>query len=159
VNFFKGALGLWCRLTIVIGLAVAASTYLAGVVSFLLALCLFLAGYFQEFIQGLAAGGNVGGGPFESFTRLVKGSTTSAELDKTPTVQIGLAGDDAFRWILRRVIDVIPDTERFTWSSYLEQGFNIGFDFVLLNFLFLAAYLFPWALLAYYLMRSREIAA
>src|SRR5262249_20396025 len=86
LNYFKGAIGLWCRLAIVIGLAVAASTYLAGVVSFLVALFLFLGGYFQEFLVSVAASTNVGGGPFESFNRLAKGQTGAAELDKTPTV-------------------------------------------------------------------------
>lgn len=159
LNFFKGIVGLWCRLAIVIGLAVAASTYLAGVVSFLAALFLFLAGYFQSFLRELASGLNVGGGPFESFTRLVKGQTSAGELDKTPTVQAALLGDDVFRWLLRRILNIIPDTERFTWSEYLKQGFNIPGDFMLLNLLFLAAYMLPWFVLAYYLMRSREIAA
>jgi len=159
VNFFKGAVGLWCRLTIVIGLSVAASTYLAGVISMILALCLFIGGYFQEFLTGVALGQNIGGGPFESFTRLVKGSTTAAELDKTPTIQFALFGDDAYRWFFRRLMNVIPDTERFTWSNYLTQGFNISFDFMALNMIFLAAYMLPWFVLAYYLMRSREIAA
>ena len=158
-NFVKSSLGLLCRLCIVIGLAVAVSTYLAGVVSFLLAGVLFLGGYFQEFLQSLADGTNVGGGPLESLTRLVKGSVVAAELDKTPSVQAALFGDDLFRWLLRRLLDVIPDPERFTWSKYLAQGFNIPIDFMLLNVLFLAAYLAPWMLMAYYLMRSREIAA
>jgi hypothetical protein len=159
LNFFKSAIGLWCRLCLVIGLAVAASTYLAGVVSFVAAIVLFLLGYFLEFIRSLAAGVNAGGGPFESFTRLVKGSTVAGELDQTPSTQVALFGDDVFRWLLRRIINVIPDTERFTWSNYLAQGFSIEPRFILLNLLFLFAYMLPWAVLAYYLMRSREIAA
>jgi len=159
MNFFKGALGLWCRVAIVIVLAVAASTYLAGVVSFLAAAFLFLAGYFQDFIKSLADGTNIGGGPFESFTRLIKGTTGAGELDKTPTVQAALFGDDMFRWVLRRILNVIPDTERFTWSKYLEQGFSISPEFIGMHLLVLAAYSLPWLVLAYYLMRSREIAA
>ncbi len=160
LNFFKEAAGLWCRLCIVTGLAVALSTYFAGVISFLLAAALFIAGYFQTFIKSIAAGGNEGGGPLESFTRLVEGKTVASPLDnKAPTVQVVLAGDDAFRWLLRRVINVIPDTDRFAWDNYLAQGFSIRTDFILLNILFMAAYLLPWAILAYYLIRSREIAA
>src|SRR5207245_1272294 len=40
LNFFKGAGGLWLRLCLVIGVAVALSTYLTGVISFLTTLCL-----------------------------------------------------------------------------------------------------------------------
>lgn len=158
MNFFKGAIGLWCRLCIVIGLAVTASTYLAGVVSFIAALCLFLAGYFLDFIRSLAMGFNAGGGPFESFTRLVKGTTVAGELDKTPSTQVALFADDFFRWILRRVVNLVPDTERFTWSNYLAQGFSIEPGFIVMNVVFLIAYMMPWAVLAYYLMRSREVA-
>ena len=159
-NFFKEAAGLWCRLCIVTGLAVAVSTYFAGVISFLLAAALFIAGYFQTSIHGIAAGNNEGGGPLESFTRLVKGSTVATPLDASaPTVRIALGGDAAFRWLLRRVINVIPDAERFAWDKFLAQGFSIRTDFILLNVLFMAAYLLPWAILAYYLFRSREIAA
>jgi ABC-2 family transporter protein len=159
LNFFKSAIGLWCRLCLVIGLAVAASTYLAGVVAFIAAFFLFILGYFLDFIRSLAAGVNAGGGPFESFTRLVKGSTVAGELDQTPSTQVALFGDEVFRWLLRRVINVIPDTERFTWSNYLAQGFSIEPWFIALNLLILFAYMLPWAVLAYYLMRSREIAA
>jgi ABC-type transport system involved in multi-copper enzyme maturation permease subunit len=160
VNYFKAAIGLWCRLAIVIGLAVAISTYMAGVVSFLIALFLFLAGYFQEFLITLAADTNVGGGPLESLNRLVKGQTPAGEADKqTPSVQVALFGDDIFRWVLRRFMNILPDAERFTWSNYLAQGFSIRPDFIVLNLLFLVGYLLPWAILAYYLMRSREIAA
>ena len=159
VNVFKAGIGRWARLAIVIGLAVSASTYLAGVVSFLLAMFLFIGGYFLEFINMLSVGLNIGGGPFESFTRLVKGTTGMGELEKTPTIQAALLGDDMFRWVLRRVVSVIPDTERFDWAGYLEQGFSIGTEYILVNLVFLVGYMLPWAVVSYYLMRSREIAA
>src|SRR5262249_7580046 len=44
VNFVKGMIGLWCRLCIVIGLAVACSTYLSGVLSLLVAAVIYLLG-------------------------------------------------------------------------------------------------------------------
>ncbi len=160
LNFFKGAVGLWCRLCIAIALAIAASTYLAGVVSLLFALFLYLAGSFLEFIQSLATGTNYGGGPFEAATRLIRGEVSSVvPLDSTPTIQVILFADGAFRWLLRRVYNVIPDTDRFTWTNYVAQGFNIRLDFLLLNVIFLCAYLLPWFVLAYYLIRSREVAA
>ena len=42
INFYKGAFGLWLRLCLVIGLAVALSTYLSGVISLLVAGILYL---------------------------------------------------------------------------------------------------------------------
>src|SRR5262249_27497139 len=51
LNFFKCAVGVWLRLCIVIGLAVTASTYLSGVISFLWCMFLLILGYFQDFIR------------------------------------------------------------------------------------------------------------
>lgn len=159
LNFFKASVGLWCRLCIVVLLAVAASTYLAGVISFLVTLFLFLSGYFQDFILSLAKGQNIGGGPFESLTRLVRGEVAAAELDKTPTVQMSLFLDEGFRWLLRRIMDVIPDVENYSWSQWVKEGFNIGTEPMIMYVIYLVGYLLPWMVLAYYLMKSREVAA
>src|SRR5262249_48087408 len=60
VNFLKGAAGLWFRLCWVIGVALACSTYLSGVVSWLSAMFLYGAGVFQEFLQDMALGTRIG---------------------------------------------------------------------------------------------------
>jgi len=60
--------------------------------------------------------------------------------------------------VMRRILNVIPDIERFNWTSYVAEGFNINGEFLTMNLLFMVAYLLPWAVLSYYLMRSREIA-
>ncbi|HEX3149856.1 MAG TPA: ABC transporter permease subunit [Gemmataceae bacterium] len=158
-NYFKGAAGLWFRLVIALVLSIACSTYLAGVLSFLTALMLFIAGFFLDFIQELASGTNVGGGPLESLARLIKNDTATAELDPNPVVRVLQGGDAAYRWLLRRVMNVIPDVDRYGLSDYVAQGFSIGPDFLLINFITLAAYTLPWFVAAYYLMKAREIAA
>ncbi len=70
LNYFKGAFGLWFRLVIALAIAIALSTYLAGVLSFLTAMFLFIGGFFLDFIAELAKGVNLGGGPLESLARL-----------------------------------------------------------------------------------------
>ena len=73
-NFFKGAAGLWLRLLLVIGVAVTCSTYLSGVIAFVATGFLYIAGLFRntDYIKGLAEGTTAGGGPVESFIRLVR---------------------------------------------------------------------------------------
>jgi ABC-type transport system involved in multi-copper enzyme maturation permease subunit len=159
VNYLKGSIGVWCRLTIVIAIGIAVSTYLSGVMSMLTSMFLFIGGFFQEFIGELASGKNQGGGPLESLTRLVKNTTTSAELDQTPTVQAVLLFDNVYRWIVRRVMDVFPDSTRYGMTEYVAQGFNIDIPFLLLNVLFVGAYTLPWLIAAHYLLKAREIAA
>ncbi len=159
VNYFKGSVGLWYRLVVAIAIAVACSTYLAGVLAFLSALFLFIGGFFLEFIQELSRGVNQGGGPLESLARLVKGSVPAAEMDPTPTFRALQLFDGAFRWIVRRVMNVIPDVDRYGLSEYVAQGFSISPEFLLINFVLLLGYVLPWMVAAYYLMKAREIAA
>jgi hypothetical protein len=67
--------------------------------------------------------------------------------------------DEAFRWFLRRFLNLIPDVDLFDWTEHVAEGFDIAVSDLGLNLLLLAAYLVPWFVLAYYLMRSREVAA
>ena len=68
-NFLKGMIGLWCRLCIVIGLAVACSTYLSGVLTLLATAVIFILGFFTDHLNDLATNRNIGGGPFQSMSR------------------------------------------------------------------------------------------
>src|SRR5262249_54014659 len=66
INFFKGSLGLWFRMCLVIGLGVNLSTYLSGVITLMMTGLLYVGGKCTEFIQSVGAGTNIGGGPLES---------------------------------------------------------------------------------------------
>jgi ABC-type transport system involved in multi-copper enzyme maturation permease subunit len=161
VNFFKGALGLWFRACLVIGLAVACSTYLSGIISFLVTVLILVAGVFREFIVQVALPGGRSelGGPFESLTRLLKNDSTTVPMDKTPTAQVAQTFDAFFRWVLRRFENIVPDVERFDFTNFVAEGFNVPTFDLLVNFLILVGYLLPWAVLAYYLIKTREIAS
>jgi hypothetical protein len=159
LNYFKGAIGLWCMLVLVIGLAVICSTYFAGVISMLIALSILGLGRIVEFISTIASGINPGGGPLESLTKLARGEVAMTPLDKTPFISILLGADEIFRWVVRRVFNVLPDVNRFIWSDYLSEGFSLRPEVVIMNFLFLVGYLLPWFLIGYYAIKTREIAA
>jgi hypothetical protein len=159
LNFYLGALGLWCRLAIIIMICVALSTYLLGVISFLIATFLYVGASFQDFIYSLAYGQNIGGGPLESLTRLVRGDTPTAQLEKVGGIQVAGVFDEGFRWVVRRLLNILPDKEQFDWFPFVSRGFAVGPDEILLSLIALFAYLLPWTVLAYYFMRSREIAA
>jgi hypothetical protein len=159
-NFLKGAIGLWMRLVIVVGLGVVFSTYLSGVISFISTMALYLGGFFQDFIRGLASDKVVGGGPMESLVRMVNREAMTTSLQATPGVRLALGTDKVYGWIMRRVLDVIPDINRLDWTKYVAEGFDIGFlDLIAVNGLMVAAYLVPCALVGYYLMKWREIAS
>jgi hypothetical protein len=158
-NYYKGAFGLWLRLALIIGLAVTMSTYLSGVISLLVTATLFVGGTFIDFIKTVAAGTSLGGGPMESLVRIATKQVAAVPLPETPTTWAALGGDAGFRWVMRRVLDLLPDIDRFDLRAYVQEGFNIpGMQLVFL-FLLLVIYLAPWMLLAYYLMKWREVAS
>ena len=68
--------------------------------------------------------------------------------------------DEVYRWWLRRFLNLIPDVTRYDLHQYVANGFDISWSQVLFldNLLPLLGYLLPWAILAFYLMKYREIA-
>lgn len=159
LNFFKGAVGLWCRICLLIGLAVACSTYLSSVISLLKAMFIYGAGMFTPFIQELALGKSVGGGPAEAARRIYNRQNPIAPLEVTPAGYVADMFDAGFRVFLKRFLNLIPDVELFDLSRYVAEGFDISLPDLSIRLVVLFAYLLPWAVLAYYLMRSREVAA
>jgi hypothetical protein len=158
-NFYKGSFGLWLLLCLVIGLSVAASTYLSGVISLIITMMLLCGGLLRDFIKSVGEGTNIGGGPAEAFLRLVRRDVAATPLDETTTAKVATVSDVAFRWFIRRVLDFLPDVDRFGMFNYVAEGFNIGGPQLILYFLLLVSYLLPFAVLAYYLMKWREIAS
>ena len=159
LNLVKWAVGLWCKLCIIIGVAVACSTYLSGVLSLLLTLLVFGLGYVTDHLNELAANRNVGGGPFESMSRLVQAQGPTAQLGETGGVRVVQSLDRFWAWVVRRIQNVVPDVESFTWTSFVSEGFNVDTGYLVVNVLTLAGYLIPWFVLAYYLMKAREVAS
>jgi len=158
LNFYKGAFGLWLRLCLVIGLAVALSTYLSGVISMLVAGMLYLGGGALDYIQSIALGTAPGGGPAEALVRLANRQVALVPLEESTAATLATSTDVVFRWFIRRVVDLIPDVDRYDLTSYVGEGFNIPVSQLLLDSGALALYLLPWFVAAYYLLKWREIA-
>ncbi len=159
INYVKGMVGLWCWLAILIGLAVACSTYLSGVLSLLVVVVIFNAGFFTDFINDVASNRTIGGGPFESMSRLMKAEQPTAPSSETAGGKALTAADKGWSWVVRRVSKVFPDLESFDWGPFVAEGFNIDSQYLVVNLLMMFGYLLPWGILAYYLMKSREVAA
>jgi hypothetical protein len=159
-NFLKGVVGMWCVFILVLGVAVACSTYLSGVITWLCTMFLFSAGLFTDYLKQIAEGTLYGGGPMEALYRLGGNRPISAPLDASPAASLFRAVDQGFSLWVRLFLRLVPDISRYDLHQYVANGFDIGWSHILLldNLLPLAGYLIPWAILAYYLMKYREIA-
>jgi hypothetical protein len=162
LNFFKGVgFGLWLQLCLVTGLAVALSTYLSSIITLLTTSLLYVLGFFQDFIQEVAFRKNVSG-PLEGALRLVErpgGSPGALDLPQTTVVQVSTALDQVFGWLLRLVLNIIPDVDRFSFTDYVAEGVAVSSGQMLMSFLLLVGYLLPWAVFAFYLLKWREVAS
>lgn len=158
LNFFKAAVGLWYRLCLVIGIAVACSTYLSGIVSWLTTMFLFAAGLMGDYLRDLAHGSGDVAGPGQSAIRLVTRLPSGLPLEQTPTTHAAAALDEGFRFFLRGFLHLVPDINRFDWTESVASGFDISPAGLVVAGIFLAGYLIPWAVLAYYLIKHREMA-
>jgi hypothetical protein len=159
-NFLKGIVGMWCTHMLVLGIAVALSTYLSGLIAWACTMFLFGAGMFTEHLQKLAEGRMEGGGPAEALLRVTTGRVMAAQLDASPATSVLRGADAVFSWWLRRVLNLVPDVNRFDLQPYVAYGFDVPISNVLVidNLIPLVGYLLPWAILAYYMMKYREIA-
>ena len=158
-NYLKSSIGLWCRVMIVIGLAVCISTYLAGVITFLATAFLYLVGLFADTLVTLLNGGAGVLGPLGSANQLFQAKLSTAQDDGSATARATAVGDSVFGWLMRRIFNLMPDIDAFNWTPFVSEGFNIPFECMVMNVVTLVGYLFPWFLLGFYLLRSREVAA
>lgn len=163
VNFMRGSLGLWMWLALVIALAVALSTYLSGVITLLTTGVLFVLGFFQDFIQDVALRRNIGGGPVEAALRLLRrpgGESMTVPLEETTGVKVSTGLDAVFSWTLRRVLEIIPDVNVFSFTDFVAEGVAVSQSQLLAAAVkLLLWYVLPWSVLAYYLLKWREVAS
>jgi ABC-type transport system involved in multi-copper enzyme maturation permease subunit len=161
-NHLKSQLGLWCWLLLVVGLAVTLSTYLDFIVTLVAVLFLFGAGFAAPYINelGVTSGTEGGqGGPLRALNQLVQAKQSTALPTETTVEKSAEAGDVVLGWGFRRVVNFLPDVYAFEWTNYVAEGFSVPGEGMVMNLVVLLAYLFPWFLMSYYLIRGREVAA
>ncbi len=161
-NHLKSMVGLWCWLLIVVGLGVALSTYLDFVVTLLSGMFLFVvafgAAYINELGQTIGKGGSQGG-PMRALTQILQAKQSTALPESTAWEETADIFDVVYAWGFRRLLNVLPDVDSFYWTRYVAEGFSIPLEALVMNVVVMLAYLFPWFLMGYYLIRGREVAA
>ncbi len=163
LNFLKGVAGIWFLLTLVVAMGVVFSTYLNAIVSLMLTWVLVFCGLprIRGFIEGLSnpvALDNPGGGPGESFLRLIWQQNIVTPLERTPGVRFVQYTDDAFRVMFKGMLNILPDLGQYDRTLFVAEGFNIPGTELIACVLMLIGYLFPFLVVGYYLINTREVA-
>ena len=159
VNFFKGYFGIWMPMVLIVGFGVMFSTFLSGPVAMIATAGVMVAGVFKDALSEIARGPQYGGGPFESFVRIVTQDNMISPLQpglKTTVVQMA---DRMSEFFLGVIGSIIPSLTEFNYTSRVAGGFDISWDpWVLVPAVRALAFLAPLFVAGCFLLKTREVA-
>ncbi len=166
VNFFKGYLGLWMQMMLIIGVGVMWSTLLTAPVALLATASTVLLGQQTQFINDALNSilypthdkAVWGGGPIESLIRGFTQDNVTSDFKVTGATAIQFM-DKILMWLVWLVSKIIPDFKKFDNSHYLIEGFNIPASVWGSQLVDLAGYMILMFLIGYMFLRNREVAA
>ena len=157
-NFVKGYLGIWAQLMVVIALGVSFSTFLSAPVVVIATIVMMLIGFSREFIQNLTLVDASGGGPLESFWRLV--TQKNMETPLVPGIPRTLLEQADFLLVnmLNSLTYLAPDFRELNFASFLTYGYSIDPDRLAVALMICLSFCFGLSVLGYFCLKTREIA-
>jgi ABC-type transport system involved in multi-copper enzyme maturation permease subunit len=158
LNFVKGYVGIWLQMVMVMTIGVMFSTFLGGPVAMLATLAAIVGGMFSPYVTEIAVGKLIGGGPFESFIRLVTQQNMISEMEPGLETNAAQMGDKALQVIFWIVSSVLPSFDSFDYVDHVAFGFNVGAGLLLKGILQAAAFVFPVVVAGYFFLKMREVA-
>lgn len=157
-NFAKGYLGLWAQMMVVVSIGVALSTFLSTPVTILGSLVIFLIGFCIPFIRGLIAPTAEGGGPIESFLRIIRQQNMVAALETNWINTMISKTDELILAALNSLTYLAPNFAELDFSRYLTYGYSVSNDRMMMAVLVALAFFFGSSIVGYFTLRTREIA-
>lgn len=158
-NFVKGYLSIWMQMVIVIAVAVTMSTFLSGPIAMVASVSFILLGFFRAFFVKVAIGESYGGGPVESFVRIITQMNVMSPMERTPAVEAMKAVDGGLTGAMRAVSYVLPDFSQYLDRvRYVAEGFSVPADAVGRDLTVCLAYVVGLAIAGYFCLRTREVA-
>ena len=159
-NLAKGYIGIWLQMLIVTTFGVMFSTFLSGAVAMMATLASIVLGYLGQFISGVLTGEIMGGGPFESGIRMVRQNNVMVDLDFNDTSVAIVHGIDKVLTLgMWAVAGMLPDYSTYTTTQYVAYGYNINNGLLTIQLLTAFSYVFVVSLIAYFFLKTREVAA
>ena len=160
-TYFRGVMGIWLQMLLIIVLGVTASTFVKGPVATLLTFgILVVGGTLSELMRALVTGTQEGGGPFESAYRMFMHLNPSVAVEAGPLTTIMQAVDSVAIGFLWTVQYLFPDFKIFNTTPYVANGFLVPWKAALLPGIAVTlAFVIPCLLLGYFAMKVREMEA
>ena len=158
-NFAKGFFSIWLQMLLVTTFGVMFSTFLSGPVAALATAGTLVLGLFGGFVRDVATGAAEGGGPIESFIRMILQQNVMTELEVATWMDRGIkVCDKALMGVIYALTFVLPDYLRFDTSQFVASGYNIYADLVGQHVTAALIYFAAAAVVGYFFLKTREIA-
>ncbi len=163
INFFKGYIGIWLQMLIVIALAVSLSTILGSPVSMLVSICALIFGFFSDGIRRMCLPGKYqdlpdGGGPIESAVRLVTQQNMTTEMEDTFQVGVMRGIDGVLLQMLESLTYVFPNFSEMNFSDFVKYGYYVDNQRLLVAMAITFAFCLGVSIIAYFCFKTRELA-
>lgn len=159
VNFYKAFFGIWLQMLIVVTLAVSLSTFLSMSVTMFGTVLVIILGFVTQFIRDLIKPDADGGGPLESFVRLVTQQNMQLPLQEGFLNSAMRLSDKGLLRFLNALTYVVPDFSRLDFSQYIQFGYWIDSDRILVAACLTFSFCLGLIVFGYFNLKTREIAA
>jgi hypothetical protein len=159
-NFVKGYLTVWMQMLLVTSFGVMFSTFLSGAVAMMATLASLVLGFFSQFIADVATGAVMGGGPVESMIRMVKQLNVQTDMEVERNVAtVVKAIDSILIQVISVVANLLPNYGDFNTVNWVAYGYNIEPALMGMRILQTLSYFLIVAMIGYFFMKTREVAA
>ena len=157
-NYFKGYVGIWCQMMTIIAMGVAFSTFLGTPIVMLGVIMMMILGFFSPFIRELTIPGREGGGPIESFIRIVTQKNMQVDLETGVATTLIKQSDSFVSHRLSDLTYLAPNFKQLDFSQFLTYGYSIDNQRILVALAITLAFCIGLTLLGYFSLKTREIA-
>jgi ABC-type transport system involved in multi-copper enzyme maturation permease subunit len=160
LNFCKAYFSIWLQMLLVTCFGVTLSTFLSGPVAMMASVSAIVLGFFGQTVRDVASGAQMGGGPLESLIRIVTQQNVQTELEIPRWIDNGMKWID---WFLMQIMVagtyIFPDYTQFDTSKFVVNGYNIYPSLVGQQVTMALVYFMAAAIVGYFFLKTREIAA
>jgi hypothetical protein len=160
VNFMKGLFCVWLQAMVLTAIGVFAGTFLSWPVALLTTVAFVVAGQVAfNFLLSFSQQTLLGGGPFESLIRLLTHENQMSELTPTVAVVTAKTLDSIVMPVMARLVYIVPNFTALDVSNTVADGFAVTWDLLAANVFLTLAYVVPFSIAGYFILKNREVAA
>ena len=159
INFVKGFFSIWLQMLLITTIGVMFSTFLSGPVAALATAGTLVLGLFGDFIRSVATGDQYGGGPIESFLRMILQQNVMTDLEVATWMdQVIKVIDRGVMGVVYAMTFVLPNYLKFDNSRFVASGYDIYPDLLGQQVTSALLYFCGAAVVGYFFLKTREIA-